>query len=104
MGMQVMGVVLLLGDNDADRGLIFSTLGRVMSNAFSIMDSNYEQAVGLGVYGAPSLINHSCEANSIVLFSGSKLILRSALVLHPGDQASPNYSSKPDIRSGGLVR
>lgn len=88
MAAIVMGVVLLLGKDDADRELIFSTLGRVMSNTFNIMDSSYEKAVGLGVYGVPSLINHSCQPNSTVVFSDSTLILRCGLTLNPGDQVS----------------
>ena len=93
MAVQVMGVVLLLGDSDADRAAVFSILGKVMSNAFNVLDDSYDEVLGLGVYGLPSLLNHSCQPNSIAVFNGSKLLIRTITTLHPGDQVRQHLSA-----------
>lgn len=92
MAVQVMGVVLLLGDSNADRAAVFSILGKVMSNAFNVLDDSYDEVLGLAVYVTPSLINHSCQPNSIAVFNGSKLLIRTITALHPGDQARRSNS------------
>lgn len=84
MALQVMGVASLLGD-DTSKADIFTILGKVMSNTFNICDVD-GTLVGLGVYLVPSLLNHSCEPNAVVVFHGRQLALRSIRPLSPGDQ------------------
>jgi len=57
-----------------------------MSNAFHIMDSQHEEEVGVAVYGLPSLLNHSCDPNTVAVFSGSTICIRSIKTLSPGDE------------------
>lgn len=88
-----MGVALLLGnESGAEAADIFNVVSKVICNTFNILDRNYDQVVGLGVYPTPSLINHSCDPNCVALFSGKQLLLRSVLPINPGEQASEIYT------------
>ena len=90
MGLQVMGVVSLLGNTQQDKSEISSILGRVMSNAFNIMDSNHDECFGVGLYNGMSFLNHSCDPNCVVVFNSSCLFLRSIKPIHPGDEVTAN--------------
>ena len=94
MCLQVRGVASLLGENEPERRKIFRVLGKVMSNAFNVMDSNYDEVIGLGIYSVPSLLNHSCDPNSAVVFEARTLFLRSIKPLMQGDQVSSWLHSK----------
>ena len=50
------------------------------------MDSRHEEEVGVAVYGLPSLLNHSCDPNTVAMFSGTRLSLKSIKYLSPGEQ------------------
>lgn len=100
VAVQVMGVALLLGNESGGEGGgaagaegggaadIFRVISKVMCNTFNILDQNHDQVLGLGVYPAPSLVNHSCDPNCVVLFRGKQLLLRSVLPINPGEQVS----------------
>lgn len=80
-------VTLLLGDNrDSTRGVITLIIQALDGKAFNVMDATFDQTVGVALYGTASLINHSCEPNSFVVFNGKELILRAMTPLEPGDQ------------------
>ena len=64
-----------------------------MSNVFNVIDSSHECAVGLAVYGLPSFLNHSCEPNTVVLFSGAELRLRSVRPIASGEQVRASLCS-----------
>lgn len=83
----VLGVTSLLGDTSEDaRSLITSAVARVDGNAFNVLDSAHEDDVGVALYWVPSLVNHSCEPNSLITFDGRELTLRAVVPLKPGDQ------------------
>lgn len=97
MASQVMGVALLLGKDKSDIGAasagaseaeIFATLSRVTCNTFNVLGVGgaYEEVVGLGVYATPSLLNHSCDPNCVVVFRGRELLVRSVLPVSKGEQ------------------
>ena len=89
VGVQVVGVASLLGNDPTRGGRDLSELvAKVMCNTFNILDEDYEDVMGFGVYGVPSLINHSCDPNCVALFRGRELVLRSILPLNPGEQVS----------------
>ena len=50
------------------------------------MDSQHEKEVGVAVYGVPSLLNHSCDPNTVAVFSGTTICIRSIRNLAPGEE------------------
>ena len=104
-------MALLLGNNDdADQSddhaneetggaELFGILCKVLSNTFNILDRDYDCVLGLGVYGVPSLVNHSCDASCVAVFAGKQLVLRSVLPVNPGEQVSLSFSAIRTIRS-----
>lgn len=60
-----------------------NSLLQVMSNSFSICDEEM-QGIGVGIYGLPSLVNHSCLPNCVVTFDGAALQLRAIDQSWPG--------------------
>lgn len=44
-------------------------------NSFNIMNGEM-QAIGTGIYLAPSILDHSCSPNAVVTFDGFKLSVR----------------------------
>ena len=48
---------------------ILEIYGRVLINSFNIMDDEY-QPIGIGLYLAASVFDHSCNPNAAVVFSG----------------------------------
>ncbi|XP_057370124.1 histone-lysine N-methyltransferase SMYD3-like [Daphnia carinata] len=49
--------------------------GRMCVNSFNIMNGEM-QAIGTGIYLAPSILDHSCSPNAVVTFDGFKLSVR----------------------------
>ena len=83
----VMGVASLLGDTSEDaQSVITGVVAKSNSNTFNVMDSTHEDDVGVALYGAASLVNHSCDPNSLVTFDGRELTLRTMVPLKPGEQ------------------
>ena len=48
---------------------ILEIYSRVLINSFNIMDDEY-QPIGIGLYLAASVFDHSCNPNAAVVFSG----------------------------------
>lgn len=49
--------------------------GRICINSFNILDGVMD-TIGIGIYLAPSVINHSCKPNAVAVFEGTTLIIR----------------------------
>ncbi len=64
-----------LGDALPPKNEVLEIYGRVLINSFNVMNDDY-QPVGIGLYLAPSVLDHSCSPNATVLFDGSSLILK----------------------------
>ncbi len=85
----VMGVASLLGDtSESTRCNITGIIARVDGNIFNVTDATHVESVGVALYGTASLINHSCDPNSLVVFNGRELTLKAMATLRPGDQVT----------------
>ena len=62
--------------------------GRVLINSFNVMNEDY-QSVGIGLYLAASVLDHSCVPNAAVVFDGLRLKVR---------VTDPDLKSISDIR------
>ncbi len=47
--------------------------------------------MGVAVYSAPSLLNHSCRPNALHLFIGRQLLLKAVRDIGPGEQLFITY-------------
>ena len=54
---------------------LLEIFGRVITNSFNIMDDEY-QSIGIGLYLAASVFDHSCDPNTAIIFKGKELIAR----------------------------
>lgn len=54
---------------------VLEIFGRMIINSFNVLDDNLH-SIGVGVYLGPSIIDHSCRANTSTIFVGSKLTIR----------------------------
>ena len=54
---------------------LLEIFGRVLTNSFNIMDDEY-QSIGIGLYLAASVFDHSCDPNTAIIFKGKELIAR----------------------------
>lgn len=66
-------------------------------NSFSIVHDKTDDAIGIGLYRAPSYrINHSCVPNTRQSFQGIKLLLHATEAIETGDEISINYCDSED--------
>ncbi|XP_046817010.1 histone-lysine N-methyltransferase SMYD3 isoform X1 [Vespa crabro] len=49
--------------------------GRICINSFNILDPDMN-SIGVGIYLAPSVIDHSCKPNAVAVFEGTTIIIR----------------------------
>ncbi|KAK2588056.1 hypothetical protein KPH14_004123 [Odynerus spinipes] len=49
--------------------------GRICINSFNILDPDMN-SIGVGIYLAPSMIDHSCKPNAVAVFEGTTIIIR----------------------------
>ncbi|XP_043491956.1 histone-lysine N-methyltransferase SMYD3 isoform X2 [Polistes fuscatus] len=49
--------------------------GRICINSFNILDLDMN-SIGVGIYLAPSIIDHSCKPNAVAVFEGTTIIIR----------------------------
>ncbi|XP_033227583.1 histone-lysine N-methyltransferase SMYD3 isoform X2 [Belonocnema kinseyi] len=49
--------------------------GRMCVNSFNILDHDMN-SIGVGIYLAPSIIDHSCRPNALAVFEGTTIIIR----------------------------
>ena len=49
--------------------------GRICVNSFDILDQDMN-SIGVGIYLAPSIIDHSCKPNAVAVFEGTTIIIR----------------------------
>ncbi len=55
--------------------------------------------VGVAVYSAPSLLNHSCRPNTLHLFIGRQLLLKAVRDIGPGEQLFITYTDTLQLLS-----
>lgn len=67
-----------------------SLLLQFKTNNFSISDPEM-RAVGAGLYPFASLINHSCCATAVAVFTGREVCIRSIVPLQPDTQVTLSY-------------
>ncbi|KAI4503916.1 hypothetical protein M0802_001319 [Mischocyttarus mexicanus] len=49
--------------------------GRICINSFNILDLDMN-SIGVGIYLAPSVIDHSCNPNAVAVFEGTTILIR----------------------------
>merc|ERR1711890_102966 len=70
----------ILLDDMPDFKEFLTIYGKVVINDFELQQysgPNEDESIGLGVYLAPSILNHSCSPNAFPEFHGNRLVLRS---------------------------
>lgn len=68
--MQFFGETVL--PNSAE---LMGIYGRICVNSFNILDPEMN-SIGVGIYLAPSIIDHSCQPNAVAVFEGTKIMIR----------------------------
>ncbi len=56
-------------------------------------------SVGVALYSAPSLLNHSCRPNTLTLFNGLQLFLKAVRDIGPGEQLFITYTDTMQLLS-----
>ena len=55
--------------------------------------------LGVGLYSAPSLLNHSCRPNTLPMFNGRQLLLKAVRDIGPGEQLFITYTDTLQLHS-----
>ena len=76
---------------------ILEIYGRVLVNSFNIMNDEY-QSIGIGLYLAPSVLDHSCDPNCTVIFEGKSLVLRTIKDVDSFDDLRISYTNLLDTK------
>eukprot|EP00536_Pseudo-nitzschia_multiseries_P013316 jgi/Psemu1/211272/e_gw1.560.42.1 len=78
---------------------LVDTVHRIKVNGFSITDGEDLERIGIGLYGLPSFLNHSCSPSALQTFSlaagtGRPPVLRVAAVrdIPPGHEICISYT------------
>ncbi|XP_035686800.1 N-lysine methyltransferase SMYD2-like [Branchiostoma floridae] len=74
-----------------DQEALEAVVGKVMCNSFAILDDDHQQ-IGTAMYAQASMINHSCSPNCVPVFRGSRVEIRAARVILPGEEATISYT------------
>ena len=53
---------------------LMGNYGRICINSFNI--SNLDINIGVGIYLAPSILDHSCKPNAVAIFEGITIIVK----------------------------
>ncbi|CAL8351884.1 unnamed protein product [Merluccius merluccius] len=67
-----------------------SLLAKVACNCFTISDGELKE-VGVGLYPSLSLLNHDCRPNCLIVFEGTKLLLRAIKDICPEEELLISY-------------
>ena len=70
----IMGVEFLSNFNIKQ---LISYFGKMKINALSISNEDLSSCIATGLYLSASSLNHSCYPNSVAIFDGSRLTVRS---------------------------
>ncbi|XP_060048091.1 histone-lysine N-methyltransferase SMYD3 [Erinaceus europaeus] len=69
---------------------IFEAFAKLISNSFTICNAEMQE-VGVGIYPSMSLLNHSCDPNCCIVFSGPHLLLHAVRDIKAGDELTICY-------------
>lgn len=67
-----------------------SLIAKVTCNCFTISDGE-QQEIGVGLYPSLSLLNHDCRPNCVMVFEGTKLLLRAVRDISPQEELTISY-------------
>lgn len=70
--------------------LLLEAFGKVTINSFFITDSNHQE-IGMGIYLGPSLLDHSCDYNTVWVYKGISLKLRTVIDIKANQKLNPTY-------------
>eukprot|EP01126_Amoeba_proteus_P002318 TRINITY_DN1072_c0_g1_i17.p1 TRINITY_DN1072_c0_g1~~TRINITY_DN1072_c0_g1_i17.p1 ORF type:complete len:128 (+),score=20.63 TRINITY_DN1072_c0_g1_i17:54-386(+) len=89
MAVQLVGPELVQSLGITLQKLI-ELFSKFKSNNYNIYDSSME-TVAIGLYPILSLINHSCDPNSVPIFEGRSVKLVCIRPIQPGDEITISY-------------
>lgn len=69
---------------------IFEAFAKLICNSFTICDAEMQE-VGVGLYPSVSLLNHSCDPNCCIVFSGPHLLLHAVRDIKAGEELTICY-------------
>lgn len=69
---------------------IFEAFAKLISNSFTICNAEMQE-VGVGIYPSMSLLNHSCDPNCCIVFSGPHLLLHAVRDIKAGAELTICY-------------
>ncbi|KAM3625895.1 uncharacterized protein V6R79_019417 [Siganus canaliculatus] len=67
-----------------------SLIAKVTCNCFTISDGELQE-IGVGLYPSLSLLNHDCRPNCVMVFEGTKLLLRAVRDINPEEELTISY-------------
>ena len=73
-----------------------SSCVQVICNTFYILDLSMS-TIAFGLYQLPSLLNHSCEPNCLVVFNGRLLSLHTIRDVKSGEQVCADAGDNNNI-------
>ena len=69
-------LIQVKAEKEEDNNITFATFveiyGKLVVNGFEITDDITKETIGWGIYLLPSIIDHSCQPNAMVLYQGGK--------------------------------
>ena len=74
------------------------TSPQLTCNTFSVFSSDLSE-VGVALYPTASLFNHSCQPNTVAVFSGTRLSLRTVRPVFLGEQLFISYIETFQLKS-----
>ena len=77
---------------------VFEIYGKVLINSFNIMNDDY-LPVGIGLYLAPSTLDHACRPNATVVFTGKTLHVRCIEPVNLFTEVRIGYTSLSNTKS-----
>jgi SET and MYND domain-containing protein len=54
---------------------LWEIYGKICVNSFTILDSDMN-GIGIAIYLAPSVIDHSCKPNAVAIFESTTILIR----------------------------
>ncbi|XP_064395293.1 histone-lysine N-methyltransferase SMYD3-like [Halichondria panicea] len=79
--------------------VIHQLFRKLFCNAFSMTAAEDFNDMGVAVYSAPSLLNHSCRPNTLPLYYGRQLVLKAITDIGPDEQLFITYTDTLQLLS-----
>ena len=82
-------------EDESQREEIVNLLCLLSCNKFIVSDNNKMEPIGVGLYPAAALINHSCDPNCVIAYdcdrTGARCLVRAIKDIPPGEELTISY-------------